>query len=26
LRVKVNEGWRDDERELERMGYARRKD
>ncbi len=26
LRVKVNEGWRDDERQLERMGYARRKD
>lgn len=26
LRVKVNEGWRDDERELGRMGYARRKD
>jgi GTP-binding protein Era len=26
LRVKVNEGWRDDEKEMERMGYARRKD
>jgi GTP-binding protein Era len=26
LRVKVNEGWRDDELQLERMGYARRKD
>lgn len=26
LRVKVNEGWRDDEREIERMGYAKRKD
>lgn len=26
LRVKVNEGWRDDEHQLERMGYARRKD
>jgi GTP-binding protein Era len=26
LRVKVNEGWRDNEKEIERMGYARRKD
>ncbi|MBX3045998.1 MAG: GTPase Era [Anaerolineales bacterium] len=26
LRVKVNEGWRDDERQLERLGYSRRKD
>ncbi|UYN89832.1 MAG: GTPase Era [Anaerolineales bacterium] len=26
LRVKVNEGWRDDEGQLERLGYARRKD
>ncbi len=26
LRVKVNEGWRDDENQLERLGYGKRKE